>query len=727
MTVAALPSVVSYVEDGATVAFPVPYRFRASGLTVDRIVDGLVSPLAIGVDYTATGGETDAGGTLTRTAATSGGVLRIRRSTSLEQSMTYATGDRFPAQSHEDALDQRAMVSQDLARDVSDIDNRALLAPPGETIDSLGPLIQYAGKALGFDAAKRPVPIAIGDANDPGLRSDLADPNGLRLAGFSAAGVGAAVRTGIEKLRERVSPADYWFVTDIDDTASIERALAAAHVVDLDARSYRVRDLRMLSFRWLRGAGKSPWEPYTGIDKPVGYLTELVVEAGDAINARGTNSATVTGIAFAAKGGRQSRYRFQPGYVAGTGGIAITGSTRFQARDVSFFGLEYAVHSHLTTTTIPGGGTVSGVETDEAAASANPTQMPLIDDWQASDCYRVFAFGNASSDRYTARDVRISNQVVALHCGSIIEAHYCDGVRVENVRFYQCTGSSIRARKCVFISIVGATIFETGLEGVVLIDCENTTISGVEIGRTGFYQVPSGTPQVPIYAQYAAVRLERCITTHISGIIEKPTGMSVSAYQCTTLSLSLSLDTPFWLTGNATNLSGAIDLRLCDFTTVHAAVGGENHQVTVWADTQSRDTLAGAISGNRVGGVVRAVHLQQLDGYRYRIPADQEMVAGAVWNFDVLRVLVPAGKKVVTRSVELTTQGVALRARGLTWAAETLPEPGGGSIAFDDKVLADNSAGSRTYVSVPLAVVNLSGATLTARRGDEIRISLAVV
>lgn len=190
MTVAALPSVVSYVEDGATVAFPVPYRFRADGLTVDRIVDGVSIPLAVGIDYSSTGGETDAGGTLTRTAATSGGVLRIRRSTSLEQSMTYATGDRFPAASHEDALDQRAMVSQDLARDVRDIDDRALMAAPGETIAPLGPLDQYRGKAIGLDASKRPVPIEIGDANDPGLRTDLATGNGA-LVGFDGRDVGA--------------------------------------------------------------------------------------------------------------------------------------------------------------------------------------------------------------------------------------------------------------------------------------------------------------------------------------------------------------------------------------------------------------------------------------------------------------------------------------------------------------------------------------------------------
>lgn len=139
MTVAALPSVVSYVEDGATLAFPVPYRFDQGGVIVERVFDGAVVPLTLGVDFTVAGGNTDAGGTVTRTAASTGAILRIRRQTPLSQPMAYTTGDRFPADSHEAALDRQTMVSQDIARDASEGLSRALQLPVGEVAPDLPP------------------------------------------------------------------------------------------------------------------------------------------------------------------------------------------------------------------------------------------------------------------------------------------------------------------------------------------------------------------------------------------------------------------------------------------------------------------------------------------------------------------------------------------------------------------------------------------------------------
>jgi len=110
MTVAALPSVADYLEDGVTTAFPAPFRFKAAtDLIVERIVAGDVITLAIGVDYAVVGGQSDSGGTVTRTAATAGATLRIRRNTARAQPMVYTTGDRFPAVSHEEALDRQMM------------------------------------------------------------------------------------------------------------------------------------------------------------------------------------------------------------------------------------------------------------------------------------------------------------------------------------------------------------------------------------------------------------------------------------------------------------------------------------------------------------------------------------------------------------------------------------------------------------------------------------------
>ncbi len=157
MTVAALPSVAEYLEDGVTTSFPAPFRFKAAtDLIVERIITGTgtVTTLAIGVDYAVVGGQTDAGGTITRTAATNGAMLKIRRNTARAQPMVYTTGDRFPAVSHEEALDRQMLIAQEQAADHADLDSRALTVPPGEIAPPLAPLADRIGgtkKVLAID------------------------------------------------------------------------------------------------------------------------------------------------------------------------------------------------------------------------------------------------------------------------------------------------------------------------------------------------------------------------------------------------------------------------------------------------------------------------------------------------------------------------------------------------------------------------------------------------
>src|SRR5437660_550247 len=138
MTVAAKPATISYIEDGVTTVFAVPYRFKAAtDLVVERIADGAVASLTLGIDYSVTGGDTDAGGTLTRTAATTGATLRITRYTARTQPMEYTTGDRFPAVSHEQALDRAMLIDQEQDVAIADQGTRSLMVPPGETAPDL--------------------------------------------------------------------------------------------------------------------------------------------------------------------------------------------------------------------------------------------------------------------------------------------------------------------------------------------------------------------------------------------------------------------------------------------------------------------------------------------------------------------------------------------------------------------------------------------------------------
>lgn len=140
MTVAAKPATVSYIEDGISVSFAVPFRFKAaSDLVVERLIDGAIVTLQLGVDYTVVGGTTDAGGTLTRSVAAQGATLRITRATARAQPMVYATGDRFPAASHEEALDRQMLIAQEQDARQDDIETRAILLPAGAVAKEIAP------------------------------------------------------------------------------------------------------------------------------------------------------------------------------------------------------------------------------------------------------------------------------------------------------------------------------------------------------------------------------------------------------------------------------------------------------------------------------------------------------------------------------------------------------------------------------------------------------------
>ncbi|TCP35922.1 hypothetical protein [Sphingomonas sp. BK235] len=241
MTVAALPSTVSYVEDGATTAFAVPFRFKAAeDLVVERVADGAVIVLRLGVDYRVVGGETDAGGTLTRTEASAGATLRVRRRTARAQEMVYTPDDRFPAKSHEGALDRLMLIAQELDAATGELDARALLVPEGEIGGTLPPAAARAGRALvgmpggGFTTA------TLGDGDDPTLRSDLAAADGATRVGFAPQAPGTAPRSVQAKLRERVSISDFKRPAEPDYAPALARALATNKEVFFPAGDYPV-------------------------------------------------------------------------------------------------------------------------------------------------------------------------------------------------------------------------------------------------------------------------------------------------------------------------------------------------------------------------------------------------------------------------------------------------------------------------------------------------------
>lgn len=133
MTVSSSTNRVSYVGNGTTVDFAVPFYFLADAdLVVKRVVSatGVETTLALTTDYTVTGAGDEAGGEVTLLVApTSAQEVVIYRDPARTQLTDYGSNDKFPAASHERALDKLTMIAQRL-RELVD---RSFRLPDGYT------------------------------------------------------------------------------------------------------------------------------------------------------------------------------------------------------------------------------------------------------------------------------------------------------------------------------------------------------------------------------------------------------------------------------------------------------------------------------------------------------------------------------------------------------------------------------------------------------------------
>lgn len=232
MTVAALTPSVSYAENGVTLNFAVPFRYLdPTHLAVTRtLASGAQLTLAYGTDWSATTGATDSGGTLTLGASIAGATLTIQRATPRNQATDYVPNDRFPAETHEATVDRAMLIDQEqdvaLARTL-----RVPVTEPGLTLPDAD---ARKGKYFAFDADGKPV-VAGGTGNDPNLRADMAQPEGLSLSGFLQSGDGALPRTAEDKARDLVDAAE--FTTGAgDETAAMAKAIARAAGADIGLR-----------------------------------------------------------------------------------------------------------------------------------------------------------------------------------------------------------------------------------------------------------------------------------------------------------------------------------------------------------------------------------------------------------------------------------------------------------------------------------------------------------
>jgi hypothetical protein len=503
-----------------------------------------------------------------------------------------------------------------------------------------------------------------------GLQANLAAPDGqaANVAAFGAVGDGVT-----------------------DDGPAFRAALAAAKAVEVPVGRFRITAPLVLGDgQVLRGGGRSGWEPYSGEGPPASAIrSEIVVDAGLAIDARNTNNSAVTGLALRARDARQSKWAHQPGFQSGTTGIDIAGSLQFQTTDVSFHGLEVGV---------------AGI-----ADAGLTAQMPHIGDWIAHDCGTVIRFVSKEPKFVPVRDARIEGCLAAIHCGRVIE----------NVRFFQCTANSLLIEGSQFVQIVGATLFETGSETIVLRNCQYVTISGSQLARAGFYNAPP-------YRQQAALLAQNCSSLSFEGLVEQPTGRAFSIHQCGNLSINAAIGTPFWTTGSLGSNDGAIVIERSQAIVLRTSFSGSDYWIGVLADEDSASSISGTISTAGSAGVVRCTQLQPSPlGHTTRSATQLAVMAKQSMELDAIRIRIPPGKSLVSRSIELTSPGLLFEAAGQRWQMEEFVS-GATPLSLERKLLHHNETNTARYATIPIGVHNPTDRMISIPAGHEVRLSLAL-
>jgi len=199
---------VQYTLSSTVQALPIPFYFleNAHIKAVRNRAGAADYTMVLGTDYTLTGAGDEDGGTMT-TIATNlqvGDKITIKRNVSITQQVNYVYNDKFPAETHEGALDKLTMIAQQLEEQL----NRAIRFPesePAATSSVLALAASRAGRLIGFntDGALQyyepaSAVFAEGDVIDvnslAALKSvsvtDLVTGQQARMSGYNAAGDG---------------------------------------------------------------------------------------------------------------------------------------------------------------------------------------------------------------------------------------------------------------------------------------------------------------------------------------------------------------------------------------------------------------------------------------------------------------------------------------------------------------------------------------------------------
>jgi len=229
VTVESSSNRAQYATNGTTGPWTVPFYFLDNShiQVIHTDSSGNETVLTLTTHYSVTGAGVQAGGTVTTVTAYSTTVpasyITVLRNVPALQQTDYVDGDKFPAATHEQALDKLTMLIQQLL----EVTNRALVFSPSDTAGSALPAVSArANKLIGFDSLGRVsmnVPVAgTAAALATQLLNTLLVTEGdaligskeTRFANAPALTLHKWIEGGIVNAKRQALPSNFVFATD---------------------------------------------------------------------------------------------------------------------------------------------------------------------------------------------------------------------------------------------------------------------------------------------------------------------------------------------------------------------------------------------------------------------------------------------------------------------------------------------------------------------------------
>ena len=262
MTIASTNSRNEYSGDCSRTVFP--YTFRILDQShVDVYVACVLK--TISTHYTVSGVDSNSGGNITiASAPNEGELITIVRSVPITQTTDYVEGSRFPADSHEDALDKLTMIAQMHDEELG----RAVKLPITSTLENIDFPVPGASSFVRWNAAGTALETATITATGVATAT-LAGSTRAALGTTDEAGTlkrvtddvrGVWMSTGSGYFAisgETVNVKEFGAKGDgtTDDSKALEAAFAVGGHIIVPAGVYLTRPRALLSNSWLQGAG----------------------------------------------------------------------------------------------------------------------------------------------------------------------------------------------------------------------------------------------------------------------------------------------------------------------------------------------------------------------------------------------------------------------------------------------------------------------------------------